>query len=125
VRVIESREGFAGPEVWLLVRRSVSDPNERAYYFAYAPQTSSLLTLAQVAGTRFTVEQVIKQAESEVGFDRYEVRFWHNWYRHITLAMLAQVWLADQRHAAGEKNGVGGSHSPRSAALVGSGPALT
>jgi SRSO17 transposase len=103
VRVIESREGFPGPEVWLLARRSVSDPTELTYYFALAPTTVSLQHLARVAGTRYTVEQVIKEAKSEVGFDRYEVRFWHSWYRHITLAMLAQVWLADQRLVAGEK----------------------
>lgn len=124
VRVIESRDGFPGPEVWLLARRSVSDPKELAYYFALAPKTVSLQQLATVAGTRYTVEQVIKEAKSEVGFDRYEVRFWHSWYRHITLSMLAQVWLADQRHAEGEKNGPGGPECARSAATAGSGAAL-
>ncbi len=112
VRVIESRDGFPGPEVWLLARRSVRDPTELAYYFALAPTTVSLQQLARVAGTRYTVEQVIKQAKSEVGFDRYEVRSWHSWYRHITLAMLAQVWLADQRLVAGEKKGVPGGSDP-------------
>jgi SRSO17 transposase len=122
VRVIESRDGFPGPEVWLLARRSVSDPTELAYYFALAPTTVSLQQLARVAGTRYTVEQVIKQAKSEVGFDRYEVRSWHSWYRHITLAMLAQVWLADQRLVAGEKKGgPGGSDRAGSPASAGSG----
>ena len=122
VRVIESRAGFPGPEVWLLARRSVSDPTELAYYFALAPTTVSLQQLARVAGTRYTVEQVIKQAKSEVGFDRYEVRSWHSWYRHITLAMLAQVWLADQRLVAGEKKGgPGGSDRAGSTAPAGSG----
>ena len=122
VRVIESRDGFPGPEVWLLARRSVRDPTELAYYFALAPTTVSLQPLARVAGTRYTVEQVIKQAKSEVGFDRYEVRSWHSWYRHITLAMLAQVWLADQRLVAGEnKGGPGGSDRAGSTASAGSG----
>ncbi|HEY7092515.1 MAG TPA: IS701 family transposase [Ktedonobacterales bacterium] len=124
VRVIESRDGFPGPQVWLLARRAVSDPTELTYYFALAPQTVALQQLARVAGTRYTVEQVIKEAKSEVGFDRYEVRFWHSWYRHITLSMLAQVWLADQRRAAGEKNGSGGPHRPRSAAALGRSPPL-
>ena len=64
IRVTESRNGFPGPEVWLLARRSVSDPKELAYYFALAPRTTSLLTLARVAGTRYTVEQVIKEAKA-------------------------------------------------------------
>ena len=38
-------------------------------------QTGLAPALAQVAGTRYTVEQVIKEAKSEVGFDRYEVRY--------------------------------------------------
>jgi SRSO17 transposase len=124
VRVIESRDGFPGPQVWLLARRAVSDPTELTYYFALAPNTVALQQLARIASTRFTVEQVIKEAKSEVGFDRYEVRFWHSWYRHITLSMLAQVWLAEQRLAAGEKNGTRGPHRSGSAAALGSGPAL-
>jgi len=124
VRVIESRNGFPGPEVWLLVRRSVSDPKELTYYFALAPKTVSLQQLATVAGTRYTVEQVIKEAKSEVGFDRYGVRYWQSWYRHITLSMLAQVWLADQRLVAGEKNGLGRSQRARSATPAGSSPAF-
>ena len=124
VRVIESRDGFPGPEVWLLARRALSDPTELTYYFALAPTTVSLQQLARVAGTRYTVEQVIKEAKSEVGFDRYEVRSWHSWYRHITLSMLAQVWLADQRLVAGEKNRPRGSLRAGSAATAGSGPAL-
>jgi SRSO17 transposase len=123
VRVIESRDGMPGPEVWLLARRSVSDPTEVTSYFVLAPKTISLQQLAKVAGTRYTVEQVIKEAKSEVGFDRYEVRYWHSWYRHITLSMLAQVWLADQRLVAGEKNGDGGALRARSAAPLGSGTA--
>jgi SRSO17 transposase len=124
VQVIESRDGLPGPQVWLLARRSVRDPTDLTYYFAYAPRSRSLLRLAQVASTRYTVEQVSKEAKSEVGFDRYEVRSWQSWYRHITLSMLAQVWLADQRRVAGEKNGTGGSLRARSAAALGGGAAL-
>jgi hypothetical protein len=70
VRVIERRAGFPGPEVWLLARRSVSAPTERAYYFALAPNTIALQRLATVAGTRYTVEQVITEAQRAVGCDR-------------------------------------------------------
>ena len=122
--MIESRDGFPGPEVWLLARRALSDPTALTYYFALAPTTVSLQQLAQVAGARYTVEQVIKQAKSEVGFDRYEVRSWHSWHRHMTLCMLAQVWLSDQRLVAGEKNRPGGSLRARSAATAGGGSAL-
>jgi SRSO17 transposase len=94
VRVVESRDQLPGPDVWLLARRSKSAPEKLAYYLAYAPPKTSLQTLVRVASTRYTVEQCIEEAKGETGLDQYEVRFWHSWYRHITLSMMAHAWLA-------------------------------
>jgi SRSO17 transposase len=98
-RVIESRDQLPGPEVWLLARRSVSDPTEIAYYLAWARSEDTLETLARIAATRYTVEQCIEEAKGEAGFDQYEVRFWPSWHRHITLAMMAHAWLASLQSA--------------------------
>jgi SRSO17 transposase len=94
VRVVESRDQLPVPDVWLLVRRSPSTPDKLAYYLAYTPPKTSLETLVRVASTRYTVEQCIEEAKGETGLDEYEVRFWHSWYRHITLSMMAHAWLA-------------------------------
>jgi SRSO17 transposase len=96
-RVVESRDRLPGPDVWLLARRSLSDPKQLAYYLAYAPSRTSLETLVRVASSRYTVEQCIEEAKGETGLDEYEVRFWHSWYRHITLSMMAHAWLASIR----------------------------
>jgi SRSO17 transposase len=118
LRVVESRDDLPGPEVWLLARRAVSQPEEIAYYLANAPKTRSLRQLAYVASTRYTVEQCIEEAKGETGFDRYEVRTWASWYRHITLTMLAHAWLADRRQPAGSggKSRPGHADGPRGAA---------
>lgn len=105
-RVIESRDQLPGRESWLVVRRSVSDPTELAYYLSNAPDDMPLLTLAQVAATRYTVEQCFEEGKGETGLDDYQVRYWHSWYRHITLSMMAHAWLASIRHQATEKKGV-------------------
>jgi SRSO17 transposase len=96
-RVVESRDQLPGPDVWLLARRSLSDPKQLAYYLAYAPARISLEALVRVASSRYTVEQCIEEAKGETGLDEYEVRFRHSWYRHITLAMMAHAWLASIR----------------------------
>ncbi len=96
-QVVESRDQLPGPDIWLLARRSLSDPKQIAYYLAYAPAKSSLATLVSVASQRYTVEQCIEEAKGETGLDEYEVRFWHSWYRHITLSMMAHAWLASIR----------------------------
>jgi SRSO17 transposase len=104
-RVVESRDKLPGPDAWLLVRRSVNDPTDMAYYLSNAPADLPLERLAQVASTRYTVEQCIEEAKGETGLDDYEVRYWHSWYRHITLSMMAHAWLAAVRHKATEKKG--------------------
>ncbi len=104
-RVVESRDGLPGRDAWLLARRSVSDPTDIAYYLSNAPVDTPLLKLAQVASTRYTVEQCIEEAKGETGLDEYEVRYWHSWHRHITLSMMAHTWLASVRYQATEKKG--------------------
>jgi SRSO17 transposase len=82
---------------WLLVRRNCEDPDDVAYYVVFGPANTSLATLARVAGMRWPVEECFEVAKQEVGLDEYEVRSWHGWYRHITLAMLALAFLVAMR----------------------------
>jgi hypothetical protein len=102
-RVIESRDQVPGPEVWLLARRSVSDPTEIAYSLAWAPPDTTLPMLARIAATRYTGEQGIEEAKGEVGFAQYEVCFWPSWHRPITLAMMAHAWLASLQATGAQK----------------------
>jgi SRSO17 transposase len=104
-RRVESREKLPGPDAWLIARRSLSDPTEIAYYLSNAPADMPLVKLAQVASSRYTVEQCFEEAKGETGLDDYEVRYWHSWQRHITLSMMAHAWLASVRHKATEKKG--------------------
>lgn len=82
---------------WLLFRRHRTDPDDVTYYVVFGPANTSLATLARVAGMRWTVEECFELAKQEVGLDDYEVRSWHGWYRHITLAMLALAFLVVMR----------------------------
>lgn len=85
-----------------LVRRSLSDSGELAFYF-YAPQNASLQKLVEVAGSRWAVEECFEQAKQEARLDQYEVRSWAGWQRHGKLSMQAHATLAALRtHAADE-----------------------
>ena len=92
-----------GWDYWLLVRRSVADPTERAYYVCFCPAGTPLAELVRVAGSRWAIEESFETAKGEVGLDHYEVRRWPGWYRHITLAVLAHAYLTVTRAAAVEK----------------------
>ncbi len=105
IRVVESRDRLPGPDVWLLARRSLVDPKQLAYSLAYVPARTTLETKVRIASSRYTVEQCIEEGKGETGLDEYEVRFWHSWYRHITLSMMAHAWLAHIRLLEREKKG--------------------
>ncbi len=117
--------GDAPPrEPWLLVRRSIADPADLAYFVAFAPAGLRLVDLARVAGRRWLVEECFEAAKQEVGLADYEVRSWRGWHRHVTLAMLALALLAGLRAGLNRLKGAreplasrsSRSASPRSAA---------
>jgi SRSO17 transposase len=90
------RQGF---ERWLVVRRSIEDPEELSAYTVFAPEDTTLETLAKAAGSRWRVEIGFEEAKGEVGLAHYEVRSWVGWYRHITLSLFAHAFLAAIRAA--------------------------
>ena len=91
-----------GKGCWLLARRSIAKPGELAYYLCFGPAGTALEELVRVAGTRWAIEECFEEAKGQVGLDQYEVRRWDGWYRHITLAMLAQAYLSVIKHQAME-----------------------
>jgi SRSO17 transposase len=107
-RVVLFRPGWPGFEHWLLVRRSISKPEELAYYVVFAPEGTSLAELVRVAGSRWAIEECLESAKGEVGLDQYEVRRWDAWYRFITLALVAHAYLTVLRARALLTAGKGG-----------------
>ncbi|MGW1682910.1 IS701 family transposase [Saccharopolyspora sp. NPDC002376] len=79
---------------WLLARRSISKPDEIAYYICYGHRRATLLDLAWIAGGRWRIEECFQLAKNEAGLDHYQARTWRAWHAHITLSMLALAWLS-------------------------------
>ena len=91
---------------WLLVRRSLTDPTDLAYYLCHGPEATPLRELVRVAGARWAIEETFQTAKGQVGLDQYQVRRYDGWYRHITLAMLAHAFLTITTAEAGGKKGL-------------------
>ncbi len=85
---------------WVLVRRSIVDPTEVAYYLIFGPAATTVAQAVQVVGARWTIEAGFERAKGEVGLDQYEVRRWDGWHRHVTLCLLADAFLAVTRATA-------------------------
>lgn len=90
---------------WVLIRRSITNPDEIAYYLAFGPEKTSFQEVVEVAGRRWGIEVAFEEAKGEAGLDEYEVRKWDSWYRHITLSLMAHAYLAVKRFVENEKRG--------------------
>ncbi|RAX49206.1 IS701 family transposase [Arthrobacter sp. AQ5-05] len=100
-----SRIRINGPaetgEHWLLARRSLKDPADLAYFICHAPENTTLIELARVAGARWAIEETFQTSKGETGLDHYQVRQYTGWYRHITLSMFAHAFLSVIRSKKG------------------------
>lgn len=79
---------------WLLIRRSVSDRTEVAYFACGGPPGTTLAELVGVAGKRWVIEDCFELAKGDCGLDEYEVRSWVGWHRHVTLSLFALAVVA-------------------------------
>jgi SRSO17 transposase len=77
---------------FLLIRRSIANPQEKSYYFVFAPAGTTLHEMVQAIGARWHIEEDFEQTK-DMGLDHYEVRSFLGWYRHVTLVMLAAAYL--------------------------------
>jgi SRSO17 transposase len=83
----------AGNGRHLLIRRSPAS-GEHAFYLCWSPKAATLADLARVAGARWAIEESFQAAKNETALDHYQVRKHIAWYRHVTLVLAAQAWLA-------------------------------
>jgi SRSO17 transposase len=90
----------ASPRCWhLIVRREVGSPKTLKYTLSNAPAETSVLRLGQMQGHRYWVERTFEDAKGHCGLGDYQVLGWRAWHHHVTMVMLAMLFIAEQRAA--------------------------
>jgi len=92
VRVIGVRDRLPGEEVWLVLRRSLSD-GELKTYLCNAPADIPQVRLVRMSAMRWPIELCFETGKQELGMGDYEVRSWLGWHHHMTLVIMAQAFL--------------------------------
>src|SRR5262249_40416277 len=119
----KDEDGCAGPLERLAVLRSC-EKQPRTWYTLSNARQARRRELAQVHGSRHRIEELLEEANQEVGLSHYEVRSWVGWHHHMALSLLALWFLQLERLRLGGKNaggdggaGAGGVHgaAPRAA----------
>lgn len=91
-RVIAVRDGLPGPEVCLVLRRSLSD-GELKTYLCNAPAATPQVRLVRISGMRWPIETCFEIGKQELGMGDYEVRSFSGWHHHMTLCILDLFFL--------------------------------
>jgi SRSO17 transposase len=83
----------------LIVRREVGSPKTVKYSLSNAPADTTPLQLARMQGQRYWVERAFEDAKGQCGLADYQVQGWLAWHHHVTMVMLAMLFIAEQRAA--------------------------
>ena len=94
VRVWHSGDNLPFQEVWLVMRREVETSKIR-FSFSNAPPDTPLERLAQMQSRRDWVERALEDAKGEAKLDQDEVRGWRGWHHHMTMTLLAMLFLLE------------------------------
>ena len=108
LRAVAVRGGLPGPEVWLVLRRSLPGDGgapEVKFYLSNAPADAPLAALVRVSGLRWPIESCFEESKEEVGLDQYELRFWRGWHHHMTMVILAHHFLVRLRQRLAPRGG--------------------
>lgn len=83
----------------LVVRRDplAQGGYEYTYSLSNAPESTPTLLLAQQQVRRWWVERILEDAKGQAGMGDYQVRGWLGWHHHMTLVMLAMLFLLQER----------------------------
>ena len=103
VRAMQRRAWFWDGEEesaqrWTLLVVQESGPEGKiSYALTNAAEDLPLVELVRADRQRFWVEQAFGDTKSELGLADYEVRSWTGWHRHMTLCMMAQLFMVETR----------------------------
>jgi hypothetical protein len=88
------------PQCWhLIVRRELKSEKTIKYTMSNAAAVTPALLLARMQGHRYWVERVLEDAKGECGLADYQALGWRAWLHHVTMVMLAMLFIAEQRVA--------------------------
>src|SRR5271166_6528503 len=88
------------PRCWhLIVRREVKSEKTIKYTLCNAATDTPVLRLGQMQGQRYWVERTFEDAKGECGLADYQALGWRAWHHHVTMVMLAMLFIAEQRAA--------------------------
>ena len=83
-----------------IVRREIDDPTELKQSLGNAAADTPAPRLAFMQGQRYWIERALQPGKQDVGLGDYPVRGWRGWHHHLTLVMMAMLFLLGSTSAS-------------------------
>ena len=90
---ISDEDGLAGDECWLVIRKDPQNQKDIRYQLSNAPVDTSVDRLGEMSGSRFWIERMFEDGKGIAGLADYQVRSWTGWHHHMTMTILAMLYL--------------------------------
>jgi len=84
-------------KVHLVVRLDGSSHSRFKFSVSNAPEDTALERFAFQQAQRFWIERALQDAKSNAGMADYQVRGWTAWHHHITMVLMAMVFMLETR----------------------------
>ena len=102
VRVFPVVDNLPGGECWLIIRKDDGE-NKVKYQLSNAPFDTSHQQFAQMSGSRYWIERTFEDGKGIAGLADYQVRSWAGWHHHMTMTLLAMLYILMLTMDLGEK----------------------
>jgi len=81
----------------LVVRREINSSETIKYSLSNAPLDTPTEKLAFMQAQRYWVERPFQDAKNQCGMGEYQARGWLAWHHHMSMVMLAMLFMLEQR----------------------------
>jgi len=95
-------DGLPGDECWLIIREDPKS-SEVKYQFSNASRDTSIDRLAEMSGSRYWIERTFEDGKGIAGLADYQVRSWTGWHHHMTMTLLAMLYIMSLTMDLGKK----------------------
>ena len=95
-------DNLPGEECWLIIRKD-SKSGEVKYQFSNASRETSIDRLAEMSGSRYWIERTFEDGKGIAGLADYQVRNWTGWHHHMTMTLLAMLYIMSATIDLGKK----------------------
>jgi SRSO17 transposase len=87
------QDGLPGDECWLVIRKDTQSQKDIKYQLSNAPVDTGIERLGEMSGSRYWIERTFEDGKGIAGLADYQVRSWTGWHHHMTMTILAMLYL--------------------------------